>query len=148
MLDYEKKSPVKPILVEEPFKIRVDNVHLAGRWDRVDQVKGEGIVIDYKSSQVASQKEADKKARESEQLSIYAIAYADRFGKPPVRVELRFFDSGLIGQSERDDQDLAEIQEAIRNAATGLRKLNYTATPSSYKCGNCEFADICPSAVK
>ena len=82
---------------EKPFSFILENNKINGRFDRIDMEDEEAVIMDFKTSVVDKQKDADKRARESDQLAVYALAYQKIFGKIPKRVELYFLESGLNG---------------------------------------------------
>jgi len=105
------------------------------------------VIIDYKSSDVTEARRADARARESLQLQIYALAQREMAGRLPARVELRFLESGLVGQHRPTLEDLAEAREAIETAAAGIRARRFEATPSYQVCRECPYNQICPSTA-
>ncbi|MBN1781079.1 UvrD-helicase domain-containing protein [bacterium] len=144
----EQNNPVVPEFVEEPFSFMLGANRISGRWDRID-VDGDAIVIiDFKTSEVYQQDQADKKAKDSLQLTLYAMAYESICGCRPTRLELHFLASGLIGRSEVTDKMFEKAEEKIQKAAAGIRKRDYTAAPSYTACQYCAYSNICPSAVK
>ncbi|MCI0408712.1 MAG: ATP-dependent helicase, partial [Acidobacteria bacterium] len=72
-----------PTFVEKRFRFQLGQDTVTGFLDRVDERDGEITIIDYKSSMVRDQKEADKEARESQQLGLYALAYRESVGHVP-----------------------------------------------------------------
>ena len=109
---------------------------------------GERVVItDYKSSDVREPAQARKRARESLQLSIYALAWLAVTGRPPDEVALRFLESGLVGRSEVDEERLEKARAMIREAADGIRSGGFAARPDYVTCGYCAFRDVCPSSA-
>ena len=85
-----------PTAVEQPFTFLLGPTKVTGRWDRVDARDDQVAIIDYKSSAVRDQKEADRRAKESLQLAIYALAYEEMHGQVPDAVQLYFLESGLM----------------------------------------------------
>jgi DNA helicase-2/ATP-dependent DNA helicase PcrA len=144
----EQQTTVLPKYVEEPFSFMLEMNRMSGRWDRIDERDGQIIIIDFKTSAVFQQDAADKRARESLQLTIYAMAYEKICGSPADRLELHFLESGLIGAAEVTEKLLNSGRDKILKAAAGIRKRDYTATPSYTACQYCAYAGICPSAVK
>jgi DNA helicase II / ATP-dependent DNA helicase PcrA len=104
------------------------------------------VIVDYKSSDVRQPKEATRRARESLQLSIYALAYRRMYGEIPTRVELHFLETGLTGVARKADAEIQETAEIIKEVAAGIRARDFTAKPSYMACGYCAFREICPSA--
>ncbi|MBI2002637.1 MAG: PD-(D/E)XK nuclease family protein [candidate division NC10 bacterium] len=113
----------------------------------MDERDGRVAIIDYKSSAVRDQKEADRKARESLQLAIYALAHDQMTGRIPDAVELHFLESGLVGGARKAAADLEETRDTIGKVARGIRAREFTATPGYIQCGYCAFREICPSTA-
>ncbi len=143
----EERKGVVPTAVERPFAFLLETTKVVGRWDRVDEGDGRVAIVDYKSSAVRDQKEADKKARESLQLAIYALAYEQMHGRIPDAVELRFLESGLVGSARKTEADLEKTRATIGAVAGGIRAREFTATPGYIECGYCAFREICPSTA-
>ena len=135
-----------PAYVEKEFCFLVDKNRIIGRWDRVDESDGEVRIIDFKSSEVRTQKDADRKTKDSLQLQIYALAYKKTFHRLPDYVELRFLETGLVGRHAVDEDDLAEAEERIREAARGIRARKFDAAPGYLSCKYCAYSSICPDS--
>jgi DNA helicase-2/ATP-dependent DNA helicase PcrA len=135
-----------PTYVEREFCFLVDKNRIIGRWDRVDESQGEVRIIDFKSSEVHAQKDADRKTKESLQLQIYALAYKKAFDRLPDFVELNFLETGLVGRHAVDENDLAEAEERIREAARGIRSRKFDAAPGYLSCRYCAYSSICPNS--
>jgi DNA helicase-2/ATP-dependent DNA helicase PcrA len=145
-------------------------IRVKGRWDRIDIKKDETVIIDFKSSDIREQKDADRRAKESLQLSIYALAYREVYGNPPsppfttfpspplqggdtgeakggkggIKVELHFLESGLIGRYDMKEDVLEETIVKIKEVAEGIRQKNYEARPQYIACRYCAYSEICP----
>jgi DNA helicase-2/ATP-dependent DNA helicase PcrA len=119
-----------------------------GRWDRVDEVDGAAVIIDYKSSDVRELARADARAAESLQLKLYALAWRAMTGRLPARVELRFLESGMVGRYEPTEADLDEAAAAVREASAGIRARRFAATPSYQACRYCAYNQICPYTAR
>mgnify|MGYP001563603181 CR=1 FL=1 len=114
-LFYERQeaSDNIPTLVEKDFSFPLGNNRVRGRWDRVDVKNEEAVIIDFKSSDVREQKGADRRVKESLQLSIYALAYREVYGNPPsppfskggtgggLGLNCIFLSQGLSGDAKR-----------------------------------------------
>ncbi len=143
----QKKSRSKIKYVEESFSIPKDNIIVRGRWDRVDEEKGKAIIIDYKTSEVKDQKDADQKAKKNDQLSLYALAWVEKFRELPERVELYFIESGLIGSTRRTAKDIARVWDKILKVGEAIRQARFAATPNQRACSYCPYSEICPASV-
>jgi DNA helicase-2/ATP-dependent DNA helicase PcrA len=143
----EEASGQKPTDVEREFGFALGPTRVRGRYDRVDDTPEGTVVIDYKSSDVTEQKAADKRARESLQLKMYALAQKEMTGTLPARVELRFLESGLTGGHKPTEADLADALLAIEEAAAGIRARRFDPTPGYQVCRYCAYNQICPSTA-
>ena len=142
----QQEAPEHPALIEQKFSFPLDDLLVVGRLDRVDRDGDAAVIIDYKTSEVTDQATADRKTRESLQLLIYALAWQTIHGRLPARLELRFLESGFIGQHVPDEDDLDKAREALRKAAAGIRIARFPAKPQEHACRMCAFQAICPSA--
>jgi DNA helicase-2/ATP-dependent DNA helicase PcrA len=146
-MEREERTGLIPTVVERPFTFLLGTTKVVGRFDRVDERDGRVAIIDYKSSAVRDQKEADRKAKESLQLAIYALAYDQMHGRIPDVVELHFLESGLVGSARKTEGELEETRTTIGEVARGIRARTFTATPGYLQCSYCAFREICPSTA-
>lgn len=144
----EENSPQIPTVVEDEFAFFIGRNKVIGRWDRVDVIEGQAILTDYKSAAVNSQEQADRRARDSLQLSLYALAYEKTRGQSPSEVRLHFLESGLVGRSPVPRQRLHEAISQVRKAAAGIRSRDYTPRPRARVCQACAYREICPATSK
>lgn len=145
----QQEAPENPSLIEEKFQFSIGKkLVVVGRWDRVDCTDKESVIIDYKSSEVREEKAANRRARESLQMVIYALAWKKLHGELPTRVELRFLETGVTGTAVFDEQDMAKAQTRILDAAMGIRAGDFQAKPQEFSCKWCAYQEICPSAYK
>jgi len=143
----EEKRNSKPLYIEKEFSFMLEANKITGRFDRLDMEEDGAVIMDFKTSQIRLQKEADKRVKESIQLSLYALAYKNIFGKIPKKVALYFLESGIIGSKEVEEEDLEAVKEKIKAVATRLRQQNYDATPTYMACTYCAYNQICSFAV-
>ena len=145
---FAKDAP-SPSSVEKKFRFQIGHDTVTGFLDRVDEREGEVVIIDYKSSLVRDRKEADKEARESQQLALYALAYRESVGRLPDRVELHFLTLGgvVVGRALKQDKELERAADRIRAGAAGIRAGLFQATPGPWVCGFCAFRTICPATA-
>ena len=144
----QQESPEQPSLIEEKFKFALDDILVVGRWDRVDDRGDDVVIIDYKSSDVQEPAAANRQARESLQMLVYALAWRTVHGKLPTRVELRFLESGITGEARFTEEDLDRARSLLRQAARGIRAREYPAKPQEHACRWCAFQAICPFAFQ
>jgi DNA helicase-2/ATP-dependent DNA helicase PcrA len=140
----EEAGGQKPTYVEKEFGFALGPDRVRGRFDRVDEDLLGATIIDYKTGEIAKQKVADRRAAESLQLKLYALAWREMTGALPQRVELRFLESNLVGRHVPAEADLEEAVVAVKAAAAGIRARAFAATPSYNACRNCAYNQICP----
>jgi DNA helicase-2/ATP-dependent DNA helicase PcrA len=105
------------------------------------------VITDYKSSDVRDQATARERARDSLQLTIYAMAWQAETGRLPDAVALHFLDSGVVGTAEISAARVERGIANIRAAAAGIRAGRFEPRPSYAACSWCAFRDICPASV-
>jgi DNA helicase-2/ATP-dependent DNA helicase PcrA len=140
----EEAQGVKPTWVEKDFAFSVGNNRVRGRFDRVDEDLLGAVIIDYKTSEVTRQQDADRRVAENLQLKLYSLAWREMTGRLPQRVELRFIETHLTGRREPTEADLDEARAAVEEAAGGIRARDFEATPSRQACHYCAYNQICP----
>ncbi|MGI9096830.1 MAG: ATP-dependent helicase [Candidatus Limnocylindrus sp.] len=164
-----------PAYVEKEFSFEVGGHRVRGRWDRIDvrplaagerrkpipevEIAGDLVrqtlplgddewvtVSDYKSGGVDDEEKATKRARESLQLQIYALAWRAATGRLPDEVSLRFLDSGRNVSVPVEPKRIAAAREKILVAAEGIGAGNIEPTPAVMTCTYCDYREICPAS--
>jgi len=142
----EEGSGRLPAFLEKPFRWQEGGIRFSGRYDRVDFETDGPVIIDFKSTDAASQKEADRRTADSLQMDIYALSFLKTEGMLPVETRLHFLESDVVGRAAKGDKELRRAGEKIRQAAEGVRGGDFTARPDWHNCSICEFKTICPSS--
>jgi DNA helicase-2/ATP-dependent DNA helicase PcrA len=143
----EEERNLTPKFIEKDFSFILEDNKIVGRFDRVDEEEGGAVIMDYKTSQIKTQKEADKRAQDNLQLSLYALAYENIFKVTPKRLALYFLESGFIGSRQTNELELRQVKDQVRAVSTGIRKQKFEANPTYMACAYCAYNQICPSAV-
>jgi len=144
----ENLSKNNPTYIEKEFVFLIDYNRISGRWDRVDVINNSVSIVDYKTSKIDDNKKAHKKAKESLQLGIYALAYKRIYGVIPNSLELYFIESGTIGRTTFTEDDLRAVEGKITIASKGIRTRDFNPKPSYFACAYCVFKNICPFTLK
>jgi len=105
------------------------------------------VITDYKSSDVRDPVKARERARDSLQLTMYAMAWQAQTGRLPDAVALHFLESGLVGTAEVDTERVGRGVADIRTAAAGIRERRFEPTPSYLACSWCALRDVCPASA-
>src|SRR5213082_908903 len=134
----------KPLLLEQPFSLRVDGLRLTGRIDRVDRhPDGSYEIIDYKTG---SAKRAVELQRDL-QLGVYALAAREVFRFDPLSLSYYYLETGARVTVDKPVERLEEDRQTIVKVAEGIRAELFVAKPDRMKCGGCDFRLLCPSAA-
>jgi DNA helicase II / ATP-dependent DNA helicase PcrA len=145
----QQRDPARPVAVEQEFTVALGGDRLRGRYDRVDRDDaGRVVITDYKSSDVRDLATANRQARDSLQLSIYALAHEAQQGSLPDELALHFLETGLVGRAEPTERRMEKAQEKLALVAEGMRAGRFEANPSPMRCGYCPFREICPDAAR
>jgi len=104
-------------------------------------------ITDYKSSDVRDPAKARQRARDSLQLTIYAMGFEALTGRLPDAVQLHFLETGIVGRATVDDRRLARGRERIALAAAGIRAAAFEPTPDVMSCTYCPYRDLCPASL-
>jgi len=142
----EERSKHLPHFLEKRFKWNFDEVKFIGRWDRIDYTDEGAVIIDFKATEVKEQKEADKRARDSLQMGLYALSFIKTQEVPLLETQLYFLESGIIGHAQKNEKKLERAMEKIKEAEAGIRSHDYKAKPDWHSCSFCDFRTFCPSS--
>src|SRR5207247_170037 len=134
----------KPLLLEQPFSLRVDGLRLSGRIDRVDRhPDGMYEVIDYKTG---SARRATELQRDL-QLGVYALAAREVFRFSPLKLSYYYLETSERVTVDKPAERLEEDRQTIVRVADGIRAEPFPAKPDRMKCSACAFKLLCPSAA-
>src|SRR6185436_20881783 len=79
--NHEEAEGTKPTWVEKEFAFAIDANRVRGRYDRVDEDLLGAVIVDYKTSEVIRQKDADRRVAQNLQLKMYALAWREMTGR-------------------------------------------------------------------
>jgi DNA helicase II / ATP-dependent DNA helicase PcrA len=135
-------GPPPPVLhAEKSFDVKLDGVCVRGRIDRVDRLDGSRVrVIDFKTGSPFDQKKAD----DSLQLSIYAIAARESLNADPAELVIHNLDDNSAVLTMRTEEALQETRAKIAEVAAGIAAEHFEPKPG-FACGWCEFRKLCPA---
>ena len=105
------------------------------------------MITDYKTTELRPEDDPGLKARDSLQLSIYALAQRERTGQSPGRLELRYVLSGAVGTSTRSEDKLDRTRDRILAISESIRASDFRARPSEHNCSVCACRPICAESA-
>jgi putative RecB family exonuclease len=118
-----------------------NGILITGRVDRIDNVNGEYVIVDYKTGQFGSD---DIVLNESLPLSLYAIAVSAVMGRDVSRIAVEHLPTGRRAETwrsrERLDHDWTKLTGLAREMRPGAE---FPARPTSL-CRWCDYLVACP----
>lgn len=140
-------APPSPKFLEKGFTLKVGDILVKGRIDRIDDVDGGIEIIDYKTGEPKTKLTYEDKR----QLLLYALAAEQSFMPPLVVKKLTFQylnPKGTIALSfEPTEKDKAKLVDDIQSTMEKIRTSSFEANPGP-QCNYCDFKDICPYAER
>ncbi|MBI1737992.1 MAG: PD-(D/E)XK nuclease family protein, partial [Acidobacteria bacterium] len=127
---------------EKTFELPMDgDVVVTGRMDQVNRLgPREAEIVDYKTGRPKD----EKAARNSLQLSIYALAARDVLELDPVRLTFYNLMTNLPVCSARDAKQLKKAEDKVQEVAANIRAGEFGANPG-FVCRYCEYRAVCPA---
>lgn len=142
-IERDRTGGITPAAVERDFNVDFGGFVVRGRWDLIEERDDGPYIIDFKTSDVRDEKKAERKARESLQLKLYALSYWKSFGELPAGCELHFVDSGVVGSAAFDEKVMDKTVRTVGEVAEGIRRRDFAARPDYLNCSWCAFNNIC-----
>jgi superfamily I DNA/RNA helicase/RecB family exonuclease len=143
--DGARNVPLPEVLeTERRFELQVGSTKLTGRVDRIDRIGAETVaIVDYKTGKPKSQEDAD----ESLQLSLYALAAREAFGKRADRLIFHNLENNTAVCTTRSDGELEAAKLRVRKVAEGIAQGEFPPNPK-YHCAFCPYRNLCPATEK
>jgi superfamily I DNA/RNA helicase/RecB family exonuclease len=144
-LNNRRGKPQPEVLhTEEWFEVRMGDVTLTGRIDRMDRsLEGRVVVTDYKTGKPKAQEDAD----ESLQLSIYALAVKEKWGYEVDRLVFHNMEEDAPVATYRDSAQLEEARLVVEDVAQRIAEGCFEAK-TGFHCVFCSYRNLCPATEK
>jgi len=133
-----KTNPPKPKSLEQGFTLKVGDVAIKGRIDRIDDTDGGIEIIDYKSGKPKEKLAKDDK----KQLLIYQLAAEEVLGLKPIKLTYHYLNDRSEQSFIGTPAELIELKENILAEYAKMKDSNFKATPG-FQCKFCDYRDIC-----
>lgn len=136
-------NPPTPFGLEKGFTLKVGDVLVKGRIDRIDRVEGGYEIIDYKTGSPKEKLAWDDRR----QLILYALA-AEQCFDPSLtikRLTYYYLESNTAVSFEPTEKEKEKLTQEILDTMEKIRTSSFAATPGP-QCRYCDFKDICPFA--
>jgi len=133
-----KSNPPKPKSLEQGFTLKIGEIAIKGRIDRIDDVEDGVELIDYKTGTPKD----ELKKEDREQLLIYQMAIEDVLHLKPVKLTYHYLNNHSEQSFIGTPEELSELKEKILEEYARMKDSNFAATPG-WQCRFCDFRDIC-----
>jgi DNA helicase-2/ATP-dependent DNA helicase PcrA len=135
-------APPDVIHQEKPFELHFEHdVIVKGRMDQVNRIGEKEIeIVDYKTGKAKDSKKAD----DSLQLSVYAIAAEEVLELKPSRLVFYNLTTNEAVATTRDAKTLAKTKQTVAEVADRIRAKDFGAKPG-FNCKYCDFEPLCPA---
>jgi DNA helicase-2/ATP-dependent DNA helicase PcrA len=104
------------------------------------------VVSDYKTGGRDDDDASRKRAKESLQLQLYALAWRAATGRLPDEVSLRFLDTGRVATVPVEPKRIVKARELIVVAAEGILGGVMDPKPELMTCTYCSYRELCPAS--
>ena len=130
--------------LEQGFTLKLGDVLVKGRIDRIDHTDDGGLeIIDYKTGQAKSKLEWDDKR----QLVLYALALEQGVNPRPIRkLTYYYLTSNETVSFIPTDKDREKLTQQVIETMERIGSSDFAPDPDQNKCKYCDFKDICPAA--
>ncbi len=129
---------------EESFEIRLGEITVVGRIDRIDsRPDGTVAIVDYKTGKPRDQDDAD----ESLQLSLYAIAAQEKWGYKVGALIFQNLQENFPVITVRSESELVAARNRVEDVAQSIADGVFNAKPGNH-CNFCAYRSICPEKEK
>jgi DNA helicase-2/ATP-dependent DNA helicase PcrA len=136
--------PPEVMETERRFELQVGSAKLAGRVDRIDRTGPDTVaIVDYKTGKPKSQEDAD----DSLQLSLYALAARETWGKRADRLVFHNLENNTPIYSTRTDAELEAAKLRVEEVAKRIARGEFPPNPK-YHCVHCPYRNLCPATEK
>jgi DNA helicase II / ATP-dependent DNA helicase PcrA len=140
-----RNAPAPEVIqTESRFDLKVGSSNLVGRLDRMDRTGPDSVaIVDYKTGKPKSQEDAD----ESLQLSLYALAARETYGKHADQLIFHNLEDNTAITTTRNDAQLEEAKLRVQKVAAGIARGEFPPNPK-YHCAFCPYRNLCPATEK
>ena len=131
--------------LEQGFTLKIGDVLVKGRIDRIDETDDGGLeIVDYKTGKPKTKLEWEDKR----QLVLYALALEQCLPNPkPIRkLTYYYLTDNTTVSFEPTQKDRDKLVDQVVDTMERIAKSDFAPDPDPMKCKYCDFKDICPAA--
>lgn len=135
-----QKSPPNIAFIEKGFTLKIGDVTVRGRIDRIDHDGDAFEIVDYKTG-----KPKEKLTwQDKRQLVLYQLAAESCFD-PPLkisRLSYHYLEDNSKVSFEATEKDKEKLETEILDAVDAIKSSDFKQNPG-FHCQYCDFKDIC-----
>jgi ATP-dependent exoDNAse (exonuclease V) beta subunit len=137
-------QPPDVMHTEEFFEAKIGESIVVGRIDRIDRIGDRQVLItDYKTGKPKSQEDADQ----SLQLSIYALAAAQKWGYEVDQLCFYNLEENSAVITRRSALQLTEARAKVEEVSADIADGKFEPKPG-FHCRFCAYRNLCPATEK
>ena len=135
-------APADVLHQEKAFELPLDpHVVVFGRMDQINRLGPKEIeIVDYKTGNP----KREKQAKDSLQLSLYALAAQEVFEREAERLVFYNLTTNEAVETTRDAKALNKAKAVVAEVADEIRAGEFPARPG-FSCRYCDYQPICPA---
>jgi DNA helicase-2/ATP-dependent DNA helicase PcrA len=142
---YDKLITEKPniLLIEKDFTIKIGDLTMKGRIDRIDKIEVGHEIIDYKTGNPKEKLTWDDK----KQLILYSLA-CERCFDPSIlitKVTYHYLENNTSVSFKPSDDDKQKLIDDVIKCVDKITHSDFKPTPG-FHCQYCDFKDICENS--
>jgi len=129
--------------VETWIGFEKDGVKFHGKVDRVDELDGKLVVVDYKSGKG---KKSRPELRRDFQMALYSIGAAEKYEKDVAETGHWYLLHDKEVMVSMSKEELDSVLSRAKEIVEGIHNGMFPANPEHYKCQWCDYKDLCDNA--
>ena len=128
-----------PYSTEKNLEVKIDDLILSGRIDRIDKIDGGFEVIDYKSGKPMEDEEQDL------QITLYYMLLQNSYLHiTPKRFSYHYLESTQKITFGKSETEVKEGWNRVKGIVRGIRLTKeFKPNPNKF-CDWCDFKEMCP----
>jgi hypothetical protein len=132
----------KPDVIEEEFKFEFRGHIFRGYWDRIDDLEGDAVILDYKSDKNPP---SELTVERHPQLTIYYLGFMAKYKKVPNKVGLYHLRTGFdkIKYADRAAINFDYIENLATRVEREVMQEDFTPFVGKHCDYMCDFVDVC-----
>ncbi|MBU4315248.1 ATP-dependent helicase [Patescibacteria group bacterium] len=139
-----KQNLPKIEFLEKDFTLKIGDISMKGRIDRIDKIENGYEIIDYKTGKPKEKLGWDEK----KQLVLYALACSQCFD-PALNITkatYHYLENNSSISFEPNEKEKQKLINEVIDSVDKVRKSDFQASPG-YHCQHCDFRDICQESA-